>query len=39
MTYKNDSASDQTASSADAEFLTDILRIVCMLEKELNRIA
>ncbi len=39
MAYINDSDSDQTASSADAELVKNILRILCMLEKELNRIA
>ncbi len=39
MAYINDSDSDQTASSADAELVKNILRILCMPEKELNRIA
>ncbi|MDM8526456.1 DUF6431 domain-containing protein, partial [Desulfococcaceae bacterium HSG8] len=39
MTYKNDSDSAQAASSVNPELLADVLRTLCMLEKELNRIA
>ena len=39
MASTNNSTIDQTISLINANLLTDILRIICMLEKELNRIA
>ncbi|QTA86536.1 hypothetical protein [Desulfonema magnum] len=39
MAYKNNSVADQTTSLINTELLTDILRILSMLEKELNRVA
>ena len=39
MAHSDDQASDRTDESVNVELLTNILRILCMLEKELNRIA
>ncbi len=39
MTNSSDQNFDRTDESINAELLTNILRILCMLEKELNRIA
>ncbi len=39
MAHSNGQTSDRTDESVNAELLTNILRILCMLEKELNRTA
>ncbi len=39
MAYSDTQAFDRTEESVNAETLKNILRILCMLEKELNRIA